>query len=276
VIAAGILTTKILKVRWVDVLNDYAFNIAVPALLIISFWRYELRGAEVDFIPLTYLSLLFCSLLSYGVFKFLKVRDITILVMSSVLGNVAYLGIPLVELTFGKEYLSLVGLLSVTHFSILPIFTTIMEGKLSYKTLKSPLIIATVIGLSLSLVDIPINNFIFKSLDLIASSASPVALFSIGMWIGSKGFNLGKRETYFVIIFKLIILPIIFNLFYLSGLFSMDDDIYKVSLLEASTPLAIANFIIAKKFNKHVDTVSSAIVISTLISPITLSIFLSL
>ena len=270
VIAVGIMTARIVGGRWVDVLNNYAFNIAVPALLIVSFWRYELLKAEMEFVPLTYLSLAACSVLSYLLFRLMGFSDLPILVLASVLGNVAYLGIPLVELAFGEEYLGLVGLLSVVHFSILPVFIAIIEGKISLETLKSPLIISAFIGLALSLGGLPRENFVYRALDLISSSASPVALFSIGLWIGSRGITLGGKEVYVLTFLKLVVLPLVLHVAYLTHVFRISGDAYVVSLVEASTPLAIANFIVAKKYEKHVDTISSAIVVSTALSLVTI------
>ncbi|MBI2644823.1 AEC family transporter [Candidatus Uhrbacteria bacterium] len=135
-------------------------------------------------------------------------------------------------------------------------------------TIKSPIIIAVFAGGIASALSVsfpaPIENF----LSLVSKSASPIALFAVGMFMAGKRISSAKGKIFTLCLLNLLALPII--TYGIGWIFGLTGVPLKVSFLEAAMPLAVTNFVIAQKYKLYEDVVASAIVISTIVSIITI------
>lgn len=130
--------------------------------------------------------------------------------------NYGYFGYPVIEGVFGSEVLAQV-LVFVVPLSIATntygylLFTP--DGKLSWKRLLNPLILAAPLGMVLGLLNVPMPDFLNDVLVSAGNCMSPVAMLLAGFVLGS--FPLGKLlssfRAYWMSAIRLIVIPAIFG-----------------------------------------------------------------
>ncbi len=267
------LSRKWRKVDWMDPLNSFAYYIALPSLLLTSLWKMNVEQISIDFFLLNYLAIFLGIVLAFSIFKILRFEHPLILSFSSNFGNTAYLGIPLTILLFGKGYVGVAAIASFIYTSTLPLYILAFEGRVKIVCIRNPIFLSVIGGITLNLLKIPKINFLFNAIKILGDSAPGVALFALGLWIGVRGVKI-KGNVVALFLYKLFALPSILLLLYFSGIFTINETVFKIALLEAAMPLAITNFILAKKYEKLTEEISSAIVLTTFASLLTVIVFI--
>ena len=265
------------------IFSKYVFYFGFPVLIFnrLNHTAFE-KVTDVPFLFTNLLGLLAVALCVVGIFWVFKLpkKLLGIMILAGIWGNVAYMGIPINEMFFGVEggsYAAIVVGITVV-FSLLfgvPFLEYFSHGKPSVKNvllsvLKNPIVIGILLGLFASGMKldlpVPIENFIL----LIAKSAGPVAIFSIGMFLVGKKVFSDKKLVFSLCFLNLFLLPLV--MFGLGTLFSVQGLMFEVSVLQAAMPIAITSFILAQKYKIAEEAVSGAIVLSTLLSIVTIGL----
>jgi len=265
------------------VFSKYVFYFGFPILIFnrLNHTAFE-KVADVSFLLTNLLNLCVVTLCIVALAWVLKLQKklLGIMILAGIWGNVAYMGIPINEMFFGTEggsYAAIVVGLTVV-FSLLfgvPFLEYFAHGKPSVRTvilsvLKNPIVIGILCGLFASGIDLklpaPIENFVV----LIAESAGPVAIFSIGMFLVGKKVFSDKKLVFTLCFSNLFLLPL--ATFGLGTMFSVSEMMLQVSVLQGAMPIAITSFILAQKYKVAEEAVSGAIVLSTLISIVSLGV----
>ena len=109
---------KLAKYSWVEVLNEFVVRIGFPSLIFSTLvkleWNLQLHG---QILLLNSAFVLFCFSLAYLVGKLLKFdkKLRRTLFLAATYGNIAYLGIPVIELFLGKSYLPEASLITACY-----------------------------------------------------------------------------------------------------------------------------------------------------------------
>ena len=269
---------KIVTDDWIHILNQFAYYVALPALIINSFWEINFLSRES--LNLIFLSVSIIILLSLIIFVFLSFLKIgrnlkAAIFLSATVGNTIYMGFPLVEMGFGKEYLPAAALIG-TIYLIVPLLITIFlikywhcrENCLSEELggfFKNPLIIAVFIGIILSFFNFnyPLVFSVKKAITMLGLTASPVALFALGGFIYGRFLKKDLGLVFLISLLKIAVLP----LFIVAGsLILFRTDSLKIIVLLSSMPVAATTFVIAEKFNLNKELVGNSILVSTIVS----------
>ncbi len=260
-------------------INDYVYYVGITVITFVSLhdtsWNILL---DPEIYILSLVPLLAVIVLALAVAKFLKLKDgmFALFVICSFYGNTGYIGFPLNVIVLGSGSLGIAAFISTIH--TLVVFTIgiyllkrytgskVEAGKLH----KLPVLWAALLGVLFSWVAIP--DLIRLPLSLISDSTSPLALLATGAMIYGANIKSNLKEIGAISAIKLIALPV---LVVLTGLATQGSGlIYKTSLLEAATPVAVTNSILAAQFKTRDDFASEAIIISTLIFAATLTVIL--
>jgi predicted permease len=282
--------TKIIEKDWVHVLNGFAYYIALPSLIISSFWYVDFANSKTWILILESVSIIVLfSVFVFAILSLFKINKITktTILLGSIVGNTVFIGFPLVGINFGQKYLLQASLIS-SFFLIIPIILVIIyiqwqhrNKESSFKKeiinlAKNPLIISIVLGILLSFLKLEYKVFesIEKAIAMLGSTASPVALFALGTFLhGQSKKNL--TISFFISFLKMIILPAIAIVI---SLYVFKNNDIKVLTLLSSMPVAVTTFVIAEKFNLDKELIGNSILISTifsfLIAPLIISFFL--
>ncbi len=277
---------KIVTNDWIHILNNFAYYVSLPALIIGSFW--EIDFSSYQSLRLIFWSLLIVILFSLAIFVLLSLFKISkslkaAIFLGATVGNTLYIGFPLVELGFGKDYLPAAALIGVI-FLIIPLLIVIAliqywycRGDCLKKELagflKNPLVISALVGVLLSFVEIdyppmvsgvePLIGGIKKSIAMLGATASPVALFALGAFMYKRFLKKDLGKAFFVSALKMIVAPAIVLI---GSLYFYDNGDLKILTFLAAMPVAVSTFVIAERFNLDKDLIGNSIIISTILS----------
>ena len=207
--------------------------------------------------------------------------------LAAVLANTGYMGIPLVSAVFGRESaVPIVVGLTLDGVLMIPLGIVIIESSkgraegLTHTALttfsalaRNPLILSIFAGLAVSTTGLnpptPLANF----LDLLGGTAGPCALFALGATLAGRTVGGGTAEVSYMTFMKLVLHPA--TLFFTTTvIFSVDPLWATAALLGAALPIAANVFIVARQYNVYVVRTSSAILVSTAVSLISVSALL--
>jgi len=188
--------------------------------------------------------------------------------------NSGNLALPLCLLTFGEQglrkgiiYYVTVSLLTYT-LGIFIISRQHDPGEI----LKVPLIYAFIMGLLVSLLHYPLPKTIRTPISMLGSITIPLMLLSLGYRLSKIRMRNWKLATMGALlrigggfIFGLLMV----NVLGLSGLTE------KIVLMVSIMPSAVINFVLAERYQADSELVASIIFISTMISLITIPLFLT-
>ena len=224
-ITTGFLLGKLkrLPINETKVINGFLIIVALPASIFISLTSINKAGltSYLNFAVINFVLFALFILGSYfllGLFIKDKKR-LGAAFQSASIGNVVFLGYPVIETTLGKEYLGYASIYAAVFFLVLaflPVFIITeskekgLRLKRTLKTLATNFIlIATVLGFIVLLSNIKVPDFILNPLTSIATTTTPLALIFIGLFL-SKQFKLENiRLLSFIAIFKLVLMPLI-------------------------------------------------------------------
>lgn len=281
IIATGWLMRKfnIVKDSWINILNSFTYYVSLPALIVASFWEINFLDKNSLFVIfLSLITIVLFSLLVFIALHFLKISKTlkASIFLSATVGNTIYMGFPLVEMAFGKEFLPKAALVGVIYL-IIPILASIFIIKYWHSRdhkitkhllefLRNPLMISVFVGVALSFInfDIAAINSVKKAFAMLGATASPVALFTLGEFLYGKFFRKDLNLVFFTSFLKMIIFPMAVAA--VGGFFMMSKNNIDMPVLLASMPVAVTTFVIAEKFNLDKELVGNSLFISTIFS----------
>jgi hypothetical protein len=203
------------------------------------------------------------------------------LILTAGLGNTSFLGLPMIELFFGKEFnsigilcdqlgtfliLALVGIPVALHQSA--ISTNV--SSIVKRILLFPPFTSFILAICLS--SIPFNFHVTSGLSRLGDTLAPLALFSVGFQLTLTGIHSIKKKLILGLAFKMVLAPLVIFLIYILLLqnFSMAS---KISVFEAAMPPMITGGIVAIENDLNPSLASMMIAIGVLFSVISLPIW---
>ena len=138
-----------------------------------------------------------------------------------------------------------------------------------------PFILATIAGVLAAAVEFQPPQAIDTLLTFLSNAAAPCALFAMGVTVALQPLGRTPLELPVVLLVKLVIHPIIVLLL-LNWVGGFDPAWVATAVLMACLPPAANVFVIAQQYNVYVQRASSAILIGTIASTVTVSAFIYL
>lgn len=275
------------NIHWVDTMNKYALWIGFPALVIVSLM--QLQSDLQAYMPLILVnsayivgSILLVFPVSW-IFKLpVKIRQALFLIFP--FGNIAYLGIPVLENAYGQDILPVAAILSAMYvFWMLTLALVLIEmqeeegvhaGRLFISLIKNPLLLSVVAGIVITTFKVPVPGIIQEALGFFSQSVTAVVLFSLGIFLGmQKAGNLKdwiQVAKYTAV--SMIVLPALFYL--LIHYSSIEEEHIKASVLEAAMPLGLTPYALSVQYNLESKLFARMVVFATLISIVILPLWL--
>ncbi|MBI5530248.1 MAG: AEC family transporter [Candidatus Doudnabacteria bacterium] len=290
IILAGFVLRRIniLKSAWVHALNSYVYYIALPALVLLSFWNINWLDSEVQkILVFNIVILIILSILLLIGLKFIPIsqKDRAAVFLTIMVGNTIYMGFPLIGKTVAAEHYKLVVAAATVHlvlgmaFSILTVEFLVQKSK-NWKKYAAdffinPLVLALFAGIGLSLLNAsgPLAEFFKSPLSALSVTASPVALFALGGFLHGRFMSGHLKTAGLASAFKLLALPL---LIWLGGIiFKIKQPALDISVLVSAMPSAVTCFVISERYKLDEKLVANAILLSTAASVITISSLLT-
>jgi malonate transporter and related proteins len=271
--------------------NAFVFYFALPTLLFNLIATAQLKNILNAPFVAAYLSAGFsvfvvAALLGRLLFK-VGPGEAALQGSAAVLGNTGYMGLPLVAAVFGEAAaIPLVLGLTLEVTLIIPFTIALVEAtkgsggwsrvpsSVTGALARNPLIVAIFAGALISAIGLglptPVENFT----DLLGGTAGPCALFALGATLASRSLSAGLGEVSYMTSFKLFVHPS--AMWLTTQLFDVTSLWATVAVLAAALPVAANVFILARQYDTYIDRISSAILLSTAVSIVTVSTLLAL
>lgn len=277
-----------------EVFSRYVFYCAMPILLFLSLIERDIFASfNFDLIFTFAVSTLVCAIVALVISKkYLQLRKsmIPFFIMSTSYVNSINLGLPLSIIAFGNALP--VVLINIFQLLIVsPILIAMMEKKGQQKSaldvikktvvslLKHPIIIATIVGVICSELELAPIEVVNSTLKLIAQSAIPLALFALGLTLAKINLSEIKKfsgDIGSAIIIKLFIQPLVAGSigYYVIGL---EAKFLLPVILIAGLPSPQNVVIFAQKYELYVYQSAAIVFFTSIVSigSISIIIFLS-
>ncbi len=271
-----------------EAINKFVYYVALPVLLFFSMARVDpqqifnwpfLGAFAAGSIITTVVAIFFAR----WVFR-TKLSEQSMFGMVAIFGNTGYMGIPLCIVAFGEAG-ALPAIVATVFQTVvmIPFYAVLIEADLrgekgmnaawgvTKSLARNPLMVSSVAGISWSFTGLPLPVSVETFCSILSAAAGPSALFSIGLFMVGKPLFYGFREISALSIFKLLIHPAITYVFFIY-VFDVDPLWKAAGILMAALPAGALCFVVAQNYNVYVQRTSAAILFSTLVAVITLSL----
>jgi hypothetical protein len=278
--------TRYLSRALSDALIHFAYNIAMPALLIVTIAQEPSRSLiNWRFLVAFGGGSLLCFILVFGIMSVRASGNLasrTMYGMAASMTNTGFVALPVLQAIYGPRAVLPAAIATVFVAVVMfPIAVILLEVDQrdahgtrtpAMATVKhvvlNPLVISTLIGMLLSVLDLRMPEPITAYLGIMAGALTPCALFAIGLGLSIDGLraNLGRASLLSAV--KLVIMPlIVYGLTLCLGL----DPLYTIAaIICAAVPTAKTAYILAGEYRCEEMLVASTVSMTTLASIISL------
>ena len=249
--------------------NTINMNIFLPALMfsVLSKESFEIQNYQLLAIS-GVIVILGSGILAWIVAKALSI-NIKTFVPPMMFNNTGNIGLPLAVLAFGEIALGaavvLFAIEMLLHFTF---GAYILSKNTNFMSIfRSPILIATLAGLSVNIIDFELWLPITKMIDLLGQAALPLLMFTLGtrlIGINFGDWKLGVLGSFLCPLSGLVVILIVVQFFELEHLH------YQQLIIFSVLPPAVLNHMMAEKYQQQPETVASIVMIGNIGSLIVL------
>lgn len=264
-------------------INRFALFVAIPALLFSIMARapiseFDLPSLGVYFIPeLIIYALGFCA--AYFIFK-KPPREALLLGMTACFVNHVLYIRPIAEMLYGESvHLPIAAIVTLDGVLIFGGTLLVLEiadlGRVSIKRIlrllfTHPMLVATFLGIGVVSLNIPIHPGIWTYASFVGSAGAPAALFALGVVLSkAPAFEIGGA-TITMVSLNLVVHPAL--VWIALQQFELSSDWKDVLVLFAAGPCGAMAFALALQYDVETQSIAKAVVWSTILSVLTLSL----
>lgn len=274
-----------------DVVNAAAWSgverlslyVLLPALIIMVLASAQFDQTAIRLIIVLILSQIVLGLFGFGAHFWPETQGPTI--ASTLQSNVrwnTFVGLSLADVVLGQEGVALLAiaaagmiptanLLSVAAFEAYGPTQSSWRKKL-WSVVSNPLILACVVGISLSLFQVPLWPPVAEAGDMVARAAIAVGLLCAGAAVKLKGLLHKPLRLVFWSLIRIVGLPLV--VFVIGRAFGLDALALSVAIIAAATPTASNGVILAKQLRGDGEFAANLIGLQSVLTLITIPLLL--
>ena len=217
-----------------------------------------------------------------------RLADTSLEGLAASYANAGYMGFPLCLMIFGEASLPAVVIATLLTACVLFAFTIVLIeidlqgsgnllgtiGKVGATVLRNPLVASPLLGAFVAIMQWPLPHAIDQFVTLLGAAASPCALVTIGLFLSHNKPSGHQSAVWRIVGLKLVLHPAIaFVLAY--WVFNMPPMWAASAVLLAALPVGTGPFMLATLYNREPAITSRAILISTVLSVLTVSLLVA-
>ncbi|GGF28372.1 AEC family transporter [Echinicola rosea] len=238
-------------------LNTYLIYIVLPALALLHIPETELSIGLLLPVLTAWISFGLSWLIFGTLGRQLGWRKTTTgcLIIVPGLANTSFIGFPIIEALYGEEGLKIALLVDQAGSFIIVSSVAIIvasiygHGKkrkrdVTKKILTFPPFLFFLIAIAMNLGEVTLTGIPHDILEAFAGTLTPIALIAVGLQVKISSQTLSSRGLWYGLGYKLCFIPVVIFLVY-RWIFSPDDILYKVSVMETAMAPMITGSIIA-------------------------------
>lgn len=264
-------------------ISQVTFYILSPALVFKLLVGSDIGGSQVvGMMGLAVLVVVGTALVSLAAGRLLKLRPgmAAAFLISATFMNAGNYGLSLNQFAFGElglAWASLYFVASVMMINSLGVYVATRGRRGTMQAVrglaKVPAVYAIPLALGVNSLGLTLPLPIARPVELLGDAAVPVMLLILGMQIGAAGFSEHRGLMVAAGGIKLLFAP---GLAMLAAPLLLTTELaQQVAVLESAMPTAVMSTIIAIEFDVEPTFVTGVVLVSTLLSPITLTMLLA-
>lgn len=279
-------TTKIISDEFTKTADRYVFRIALPALLFSDLTENNVGSAfDGKYVLFCFSVTIFSIAVLWGLTeKFMKNEEQKgAFIQGSYRSSAAILGLAFINNMYdsvGMAPLMIIG--CVPLYNIFAVIILTLKGDNGGKkpnmketfinVMKNPILLSILIALPFALLNLHFPSFVNKAIGSVANTATPLALISIGASFEGKKALKKMKPTLLASFIKLILLAGLF--LPLAIFFGYRNQELMALLVMLGSPTTVSSYIMAKNTGNDGILTSSIIVLTTLLSSLTLTLWI--
>lgn len=279
-------TTKIINDEFTKTADRYVFRIALPALLFSDLTENNVGSAfDGKYVLFCFSVTIFSITVLWGLTeKFMKNEEQKgAFIQGSYRSSAAILGLAFINNMYdsvGMAPLMIIG--CVPLYNIFAVIILTLKGDNGGKkpnmketfinVMKNPILLSILIALPFALLNLHFPSFVNKAIGSVANTATPLALISIGASFEGKKALKKMKPTLLASFIKLILLAGLF--LPLAVFFGYRNQELMALLVMLGSPTTVSSYIMAKNTGNDGILTSSIIVLTTLLSSLTLTLWI--
>jgi len=280
--AAGFLVAKYLGVS-ARAVSRVAFYIFSPCLIFILLTSGNLNGDDItQMAAFAAVSILLMGLITVLISRLLRFeRSIMVALLITVMfANAGNFGLSLNLFAFGEQAVAHASIYFVTSAFLVYTLGVVLAswGQSDFKTallgvLKVPVIYAVIFALIYNWLDWQLPLPVERTVTLLSEAAIPVMIVLLGIQLYNAKISTDIFKVGLSNILRLVVSPIL--AIGLASLFHLQGAAYQAGVIESAVPTAVLTTVLATEYDLDPAFVTTAVVTSTLLSPLTLTPLLS-
>ena len=272
--------------HFASVANRFVFKVCLPCLVFLDLAGTDIRHHfDVKYVGFCFVATLF-SILSVWIVAKLTLKDkhsVGAFVQGSYRSSAAILGLAFINNMYdsvGMAPLMIIG--CVPLYNIFAVIILTLKGDNGGKkpnmketfinVMKNPILLSILIALPFALLNLHFPSFVNKAIGSVANTATPLALISIGASFEGKKALKKMKPTLLASFIKLILLVGLF--LPLAVFFGYRNQELMALLVMLGSPTTVSSYIMAKNTGNDGILTSSIIVLTTLLSSLTLTLWI--
>lgn len=280
---AGFLAAKYLQVTPRSV-SQIAFYIFSPCLIFTLLTTNPLQSGEVTrmvfFTIVVVLSLGVLTAILGLVLRFER-SIMAAFLLTVMFGNTGNYGLSLNLFAFGQTALVYASLYFVTVGILVYTVGVLIAslGKSSLKTallglFKVPTLYAIILALLFNRYNLSLPLPLDRTVTLLSNATIPVLMVVLGVQLYNSKWSNHKTALGLSVFLRLVVSPAL--AMGIGLLFRLEGAIYQAGVLESAVPTAVMMTVVANEYEAEPSFVTTAVIVSTLLSPLTITPLLAL
>ena len=267
-------------------LSRYLAYYALPSLLFISMAKAKIPNPiEWGFLASFYIAAL--TIFALGATWMVMAKrhqDMAGIGLAGSFSNIAQIGLPVIMEVYGPSVAVPVMLLIVFQSPVLfTLATTLAESQRSSSqqtfhailvavkaTLLSPLVLSVELGFVVNLFGVPVPSMVARGFELLSQTVLPCACFSAGVTLAFNPAAGHIGSAVVMAVFKTVLHPLL-TWVLATKVFMLAPEWLAPAVTAAALPIGINAYSFAERYQSGREAVSLSLLISTLMSPLTIS-----
>jgi len=264
------------------VLTSVVYYLLLPALVVSVLWRADM-GSKTLLIALCGLFAVIAGLLlSLVLCRLCSARPAVngAVILAATFPNVTYLGLPVLEATFGPwarsvaiqfDLFACTPLLFTVGVLVAARYGTAQAGAahMVRELIRIPALWAAIVAVTLNLAGVPIPSLLGGFLGLLERGVVPLMLFSLGLSLTWNRDQWRTLPTLIpVIVLRLLVVPAGVTLF--ASAVGLSGDWRTAVVMEAAMPSMVLGIVFCDHYNLDVTLYATAVSVTTALSLVSL------
>lgn len=263
------------------VLTTVVYYLFLPAMVLEVLWHAEIGLQSLEYTILGVAAVLAGMVLTWAIvtlFHFNPAQKGAI-ILAAAFPNVTYLGLPVLEQTFGLWARSVA--IQLDFFAAGPLLFTVgitiaryygeddNKSKFILSFLTTPPFCAAIIAVLLNASHVPSPDWLFGVLQKLSASVVPIMLFSLGLAL--RWESISWRNLPFIlpaIIIRLVCIPLL--VIWLVQFMTLTEDFKDAVIVDLAMPSMVLGIVFCDRYKLDSALYAMTVTITTLLSMLTL------